>query len=37
MTAVQVSASNGPTEWQEEYDELTKVSRRIAEPLIAAE
>jgi formate dehydrogenase major subunit len=37
VTAVQVSPSNGPTEWQEEYEELTRQSRRIAEPLIAAE
>jgi formate dehydrogenase major subunit len=36
VTAVQVSPSNGPTEWQEEYEELTRQSRRIA-PLVAAE
>ena len=30
VTAVQVSPSNGPTEWQEEYDELARKSRRIA-------
>ena len=29
VTAVQVSASNGPTEWQEDYAELTARSRRI--------
>ena len=29
VTAVQVSASNGPSEWQEEYAELTARSRRI--------
>jgi formate dehydrogenase major subunit len=37
VTAVQVSPSNGPSEWQEEYEELSKAARRIAEPLIAAE
>jgi formate dehydrogenase major subunit len=30
VTAVQVSPSNGPTEWQEEYGALTRRSRRIA-------
>ncbi|HRK18896.1 MAG TPA: formate dehydrogenase subunit alpha [Hyphomicrobiaceae bacterium] len=30
VTAVQVSPSNGPTEWQEEYDALAARSRRIA-------
>ena len=30
VTAVQVSPSNGPTEWQEQYDELARRSRRIA-------
>ncbi|KQT60698.1 MULTISPECIES: formate dehydrogenase subunit alpha [unclassified Aureimonas] len=30
VTAVQISPSNGPTEWQEEYRELTEESRRIA-------
>ena len=30
VTAVQVSASNGPTGWQEDYAELTARSRRIA-------
>ncbi|QTD55843.1 formate dehydrogenase subunit alpha [Parasphingorhabdus cellanae] len=29
VTAVQVSASNGPTEWQEAYEELSDQSRRI--------
>jgi formate dehydrogenase major subunit len=29
--------SNGPSEWQEEYEELSKAARRIAEPLVAAE
>ncbi len=37
VTAVQVAPSNGPSEWQEEYEELTKAARRIAEPLVAAE
>jgi formate dehydrogenase major subunit len=37
VTAVQVSPSNGPSEWQEEYEELSKAARRIAEPLVAAE
>ena len=30
VTAVQVSPSNGPTEWQERYGELSSRSRRIA-------
>ncbi|MFG1296456.1 MULTISPECIES: formate dehydrogenase subunit alpha [Xanthobacter] len=30
VTAVQVSPSNGPTPWQEEYEDLTRKSRRIA-------
>jgi formate dehydrogenase major subunit len=37
VTAVQVMPSNGPTEWQEEYEELSSEARRIAEPLVAAE
>lgn len=37
VTAVQISPSNGPTEWQEEYRELTEDSRRIAPVLDAAE
>ena len=36
VTAVQISPSNGPTEWQEDYRELTMESRRIA-PAEAAE
>jgi formate dehydrogenase major subunit len=32
VTAVQVSPSNGPSEWQQDYAELTRKSRRIAEP-----
>ncbi len=30
VTAVQISPSNGPTDWQEDYRELTEESRRIA-------
>jgi formate dehydrogenase major subunit len=37
VTAVQVSPSNGPTEWQEEYEELSRRSRRISGKLEAAE
>jgi formate dehydrogenase major subunit len=36
VTAVQVGRSNGPSEWQQKYDEQAKRSRRIA-PLEAAE
>jgi formate dehydrogenase major subunit len=36
VTAVQVTASNGPTDWQEGYEALSERSRRIA-PLEAAE
>ncbi|MBN9021465.1 MAG: formate dehydrogenase subunit alpha, partial [Rhizobiales bacterium] len=36
VTAVQVAPSNGPSAWQEEYEALTRESRRIA-PLEAAE
>ncbi|MFC4256892.1 formate dehydrogenase subunit alpha [Altererythrobacter xixiisoli] len=31
VTAVQITPSNGPTEWQQEYNELAERSRRIAE------
>ena len=37
VTAVQVSPSNGPSEWQVEYDELARQSRRISGKLEAAE
>ncbi len=37
VTAVQVSASNGPTEWQVEYDEQAKQARRILPTTDAAE
>ena len=36
VTAVQVMPSNGPTQWQEEYEELSRASRRIAEPAVIA-
>jgi formate dehydrogenase major subunit len=36
VTAVQVSPSNGRTDWQEQYNEQAKISRRIV-PLEAAE
>ncbi|MBY8824047.1 formate dehydrogenase subunit alpha [Sphingomonas colocasiae] len=36
VTAVQVTPSNGPTDWQEDYEALSERSRRIA-PLEAAE
>jgi formate dehydrogenase major subunit len=35
VTAVQVSLSNGPTAWQQRYDELARDSRRIAGALPA--
>jgi formate dehydrogenase major subunit len=37
VTAVQISPSNGPTEWQEKYDEIARKSRRIAATIEAAE
>jgi len=37
VTAVQVSPSNGPTEWQEQYNELARKSRRVAATVEAAE
>ena len=37
VTAVQVATSNGPTEWQEQYRELSESSRRIARAVDAAE
>jgi formate dehydrogenase major subunit len=30
VTAVEVSASNGPSDWQEAYEDLTRRSRRVA-------
>jgi formate dehydrogenase major subunit len=37
VTAVQVSPSNGPSDWQEEYEAQARKSRRIAGHLEAAE
>ena len=37
VTAVQVSPSNGPTQWQEKYGDLARKSRRIAATVEAAE
>ena len=37
VTAVQVSPSNGPSDWQESYDELSRRSRRIEGRMEAAE
>jgi formate dehydrogenase major subunit len=37
VTAVQISPSNGPTDWQEQYRELSEASRRIANRIDAAE
>ncbi len=37
VTAVQVMPSNGPSEWQEEYGEMSRQARRVARPLMAAE
>jgi len=37
VTAVQVGPSNGPTHWQEEYNEQARLSRRIEGKLEAAE
>jgi formate dehydrogenase major subunit len=36
VTAVQISSSNGPTRWQEDYSDLSRKSRRIV-PAEAAE
>jgi formate dehydrogenase major subunit len=36
VTAVQISPSNGPSRWQEEYEQFSRDSRRIA-PMEAAE
>jgi formate dehydrogenase major subunit len=35
VTAVQISASNGPTDWQEEYEALSERSRRIVHGVAA--
>jgi formate dehydrogenase major subunit len=37
VTAVQVTPSNGPTAWQEEYEEQARHSRRVAPVVEAAE
>ena len=37
VTAVQVMPSNGPTQWQEQYEDLARKSRRIAATVEAAE
>ena len=37
VTAVQISVSNGPSEWQEKYRELSVSARRIATAVDAAE
>ncbi|HUJ46988.1 MAG TPA: molybdopterin dinucleotide binding domain-containing protein, partial [Rhizomicrobium sp.] len=37
VTAVQVSPSNGPTDWQREYAHFSEESRKIAVPVAAAE
>jgi formate dehydrogenase major subunit len=37
VTAVQITTSNGPSDWQEKYRELTEQSRRIAGAIEAAE
>ncbi|MHB2266255.1 formate dehydrogenase subunit alpha [Aliihoeflea sp. PC F10.4] len=37
VTAVQVNPSNGPSEWQEDYEDLSRRSRQIERPLEAAE
>jgi formate dehydrogenase major subunit len=37
VTAVQISPSNGPSEWQRAYDEQARQSRRIAPAVEAAE
>ncbi|WOJ88527.1 formate dehydrogenase subunit alpha [Methylocapsa polymorpha] len=36
VTAVQVSPSNGPTEWQEQYREMAESSRRVAVRVVDA-
>jgi formate dehydrogenase major subunit len=37
VTAVQISPSNGPSDWQKAYDEQARHSRRIAPVVEAAE
>jgi len=37
VTAVQITPSNGQSRWQEEYEELSRRSRRVATTVTAAE
>jgi formate dehydrogenase major subunit len=37
VTAVQITPSNGPTQWQEDYEEFARSSRRVAAVIKAAE
>ena len=37
VTAVQVSPSNGPSEWQREYEEFSRIGRRMVANIEAAE
>ncbi len=37
VTAVEVSRSNGPTQYQEKYEEFSDITRRIGAPAEAAE
>jgi formate dehydrogenase major subunit len=37
VTAVEVSPSNGPSEWQEEYERVVRENRRVAAHVEAAE
>jgi formate dehydrogenase major subunit len=32
---VQVAPSNGPSDWQREYAELTRRNRRVADPALS--
>jgi formate dehydrogenase major subunit len=37
VTAVQITPSNGPSHWQEQYEELTRRTRRVGHAIEAAE
>ena len=37
VTAVQITPSNRPSEWQDEWEERERENKRIDKPLIAAE
>jgi len=37
VTAVQITQSNGPSPWQQEYEKFSRESRRIAAAAEAAE